>query len=110
MRCGISALHFAAIKTMSEYCVVPVDYEGEILRNQWLDLWRFNQFQAPKYWFGDKVKFHGFDGAILGMEWRPDAMPLPSGGEMKSGWWLLVKWERMQSTHKVHEDSVSDGN
>ena len=37
----------------------------------YLDLFEFNGYNLPKFWFGDKVKCSGDRaGVILGLEWR----------------------------------------
>lgn len=74
--------------------------------HKWLDLWEWNNYNPPKYWFGNIVYLKGQECRIMGMEWRTKEMALPTGGALKAGWWYQVQWPKRESLQGVHEDSL----
>jgi len=59
----------------------------------YLELFSFNNFNPPKFWFGEKVKVFSDrtrTGVIFGLEWR-DGIKIPArGGSQNAGWWYLI--------------------
>ena len=77
--------------------------------NCYLDLFKFNGCNLPKFWFGDKVKCFSHSqmtGIILGLEWRDAIKVLPRGGSQNAGWWYQVCLEGRQSLMGFHENSL----
>ena len=72
----------------------------------YLDLFEFNRFKAPKFWFGDTVKSGDRTGIILGLEWRDGVKILPPGGPQDAGWWYRVCLEGRESLMGFHENSL----
>lgn len=78
--------------------------------NCYLDLFEFNGFNPPKFWFGDEVECFGkrsVRGKILGLEWRDGIDIMPRGGSQNSGWWYQICLEGRQSLQGFHEDSLA---
>lgn len=77
--------------------------------NDYLDLFEFNRFNPPKFWFSDRVKCFGDKnqtGVILGLEWRDGEKILPRGGSQNAGWWCQVCLDGRQSLMGFHETSL----
>ncbi|MEG4121703.1 hypothetical protein QUA43_30055 [Microcoleus sp. N9_B4] len=72
--------------------------------NCYLDLFEFNGFNPPKFWFGDKIECVGRRGVILGLAWRDGIKVLGRGGSQ--GWWYDVCLEGRQSLMGFHEASL----
>jgi len=72
----------------------------------YLDLFEFNGFNPPKFWFGKTVKMGDRTGIILGLEWRDGVKILPRGVSQNAGWWYRVCLEGRQSLMGFHEDSL----
>jgi len=72
----------------------------------YLGLFEFNDFNPPKFWFGENVKWGDRTGVILGLEWRDGIKALPRGGSQNAGWWYLVCLEGRQSLMGFHENSL----
>jgi hypothetical protein len=75
-----------------------------------LDLFEFNGFNVPKFWFGDRVKCGDRTGIILGLEWRDGVKILPRGGYQNAGWWYLICLEGRQSLMGFCQDSLKISN
>lgn len=82
----------------------PVDVFGEA----WKAQFEISDCCPPKFWLGDKVLFGDRIGTVMGIEGRPENMPLVSSTNpcLKPGWWYGCKWERSVSTQWVHEGSL----
>lgn len=77
--------------------------------NDYLDLFEFNGFNPPKFWFAERVKCFGSDnqkGIILGLQWRDGEKVLPRGGSQNAGWWYDVCLDGRQSLMGYSEDSL----
>jgi hypothetical protein len=72
----------------------------------YLDLFEFNAFKPPKFWFGQTVKWGDRTGVILGLEWRDGIKILPRGVSQNAGWWYQICLEGRQSLMGFHEDSL----
>ncbi len=75
-----------------------------------LDLFEFNGFNPPKFWFGDTVKWGDRTGMILGLEWRDGVKILPRGGSQNPGWWYRICLEGRQSLMGFCENSLEISN
>ena len=69
--------------------------------NDYLDLFKFNGFNPPKFWFGDKVRCRDRQGVILGLAWRDGKKVLGRNGSQ--GWWYDVCLENRESLMGFHE-------
>ena len=76
--------------------------------NDYLDLFEFNGFNPPKFWFGDKVQCGDRTGVVLGLEWRDGEKALPRGSSWNVGWWYQVCLEGRQSLMGFHESSLEE--
>ena len=74
--------------------------------NCYLDLFEFNGFNSPRFWFGEKVRWGDHTGVILGLEWRDGEKILPRGGSQNAGWWYQVCLQGRQSLMGFHEASL----
>lgn len=93
---------------MSDYMEERItDIETEKF-NCYLDLFEFNGFSPPKFWFGDKVQWNDRTGVILGLEWRDGEKVLARGGSQNGGWWYQVCLEGRQSLMGFHESSLEE--
>jgi hypothetical protein len=72
----------------------------------YLDLFEFNGFNPPKFWFGEKVKWGDRTGVVLRLEWRDGIKILPRGGSQNAGWWYGVCLENRESLMGFHENSL----
>jgi len=75
----------------------------------YLDLFEFNGYNPPKFWFGDRVKFFSHShmtGTVLGLEWRDGEKVLARDGSENGGWWYRICLDGRQSLMGFHEDSL----
>lgn len=72
----------------------------------YLDLFEFNRFTPPKFWFGETVKWNDRTGVIFGLEWRDGIKIWSRGVSQNAGWWYQICLEGRQSLMGFHENSL----
>jgi hypothetical protein len=75
----------------------------------YLDLFEFNGYNPPKFWFGDRVKCFSHShmtGTVLGLEWRDGEKVLARDGSENGGWWYRICLDGRQSLMGFYEDSL----
>jgi hypothetical protein len=87
-----------------EELITKIESENSLT---YLELFSFNNFNPPKFWFEEKVKvLSDRTGVILGLEWRDGIKILPRGGSQNAGWWYKICLDGRQSLMGFHEDSL----
>lgn len=93
---------------LSSYCHLFSSYfDGAT--DCWHELWEFNGQQEPKFWFGDEVMWGDQEAIVLGLEWRPEDMPIKIAyGVVRSGWWYAVRPSDKAFLVRVAEDFLEE--
>ena len=90
---------------MSEWNECRSEEVHELVNLRWLELWKFNRGVEPKFWFGDRVKFHSRSAVVVGMQWRSEERSYQTA-RGKRGWCYGVIFSPDGALHWVDEDNL----